>query len=293
MTTTTTTERFGTYSLRTESLGPSPLPPISRYTTTTTTTTTTTVAVPPECGVTPHVYYPFHSTADCHYLSLAPEQACPTGWTKACEDIMHSSEHWESGKPTFMPAADGTTYEVEVFQTWSTEYVRLVCCPTILDYKCGNNKLVGPECSAYVPSPTVIPFHLPSQPPSSVELTSADDYYGFPVTGSYARVSLAGLSYRPSLRPPVSLTGEPTTTWCTSLSCYDLARTFTTAGDAAATLVPAPEYTQRPPPEMGRLGSVGLFAVSVLAAAVLSAAGMLTPWAWAYQQRRRQQRVAQ
>lgn len=149
-----------------------------------------------------------------------------------------------------------------------------------------------PECSAYVPSPTVIPYQLPGQPPSSVSLAGTADYYGFPVTGSYARISLAGFSYRPSLRPDVSLTGEPTTTWCTVRSCYDVPPTLTTAGDAAATLLPTPEYTQRPPPEMGGIGSVGIFAVSALAGAAMFAAGMLTPWASAYLQRR-QQRVAQ
>ncbi|KAF6829547.1 hypothetical protein CMUS01_08117 [Colletotrichum musicola] len=288
MTTTTTTERFGTYSLRTQSLGPSPPPPISRYT-----TTSTTATVPPECGVTPHVYYPFHSTASCSYLAVVPKQGCPTGWTTACEEFADSSSHWQTGKPTFLLGSDGTTTQVEVHETWSTEKFRLICCPTILDYKCGTGNLVGPECSAYVPSPTVIPYQLPGQPPSSVELTSADDYYGFPVAGSYARVSLATIDYRPYARGPIAITGEPTTTWCSRMGCYDLPSRFTTAGGPVATQLPPLEYTQRPPPEMGGLGPVGIFAASALAGAVLFAAGMLTPWAWAYRQRRRQQRVAQ
>lgn len=127
-----------------------------------------------------------------------------------------------------------------------------------------------------------------------MQITTAETYYGFPAWASYARVSLASVEYSAGVFTTVVPTGrEPFTTWCSSRSCYDLATGFTTEGDAAASLLPKAEYSQRPPPGMGGVGTLGIFGVSAVLGGLLFAAGTLVPWVWAYRQRRRQQRVTQ
>lgn len=83
----------------------------------------------PECSATPYFFYPYLPSLDCSSLSLAPRQPCPTGWTTACEEVVHSTSHWRSRSPTWALGPDGTTSEIRMGETWSTEEVQIVCCP--------------------------------------------------------------------------------------------------------------------------------------------------------------------
>lgn len=81
---------------------------------------------------------------------------------------------------------------------------------------------------------------------------------------------------------------ESTTVWCGLPSCADLANNIYVTKVSLQTKAPEP-FVLLPPPHMGRLGTLGSFAVSGFIAVIVLAASLLISWAMQYRKRTRRQ----
>ncbi|KAF9871317.1 hypothetical protein CkaCkLH20_11238 [Colletotrichum karsti] len=246
------------------------------------------VTPPPECRFLPEDRQKQRTA--CRILHAEGWNGCPTGFTSGCNQTVSVTSHYKHSLD-WSRGFDDTMTPLTVTERWQTAMVQVICCPDALKYECDSAHVM---CTTHVQTQSVLvytpPTTSPLPKPTTTTLGLSDVVQGYAITAAFAEISLGGLAYAADdPRSDTDFHGGALTTWCSEPLCADIPRTLTT--QRLAVTAAADEFRLQAPPDMGKVGPMGIFAITALFGAILFAVGMLAPWAWLYRQRRLAQRV--
>ncbi|TDZ16787.1 hypothetical protein Cob_v010410 [Colletotrichum orbiculare MAFF 240422] len=235
------------------------------------------VTPPPECHARP--INPNMTDSDCYAIKGWHWDGCPNGYTNACSQTKSSTSHSQSVWSWDKPVDGGTVYPNPYWATIATNFVQMICCPDILPYECGPVHRGSAACITAALSSETITLALPTGDASTTTLTPLEEVSGHSAIASFVEVHVHADD-----APPASPT-TTTTTWCNADDCADIPTSWVPNRPAATG---ERAFRVSPPPDMGKLGPLGIFAVTGFLGAVIFAGAVLGPWGWLYRQRRRQ-----
>ncbi|GKT90084.1 hypothetical protein CT0861_11003 [Colletotrichum tofieldiae] len=263
-----------------------------------TTPTTTLASTGPASRITPspNCLYPYDSPVDYSVCGDAYADAwggCPAGYTSACgRTIDGGSRVYITAMPNAGIGANPMTKA-----TLMTNFHQMVCCPDLMPWVCAGGEATATSCAFVASANTVLDMGTALE---SYPVVSGQSLRGYGVTASQAMITSRGawveiLSYRsePEVISRTVVALGTTTVWCDLPSCSGLPSIqFTgvsTTFETNTPTVPPGPFVLQPPQHMGKLGSLGIFAVSGLLGAIILAAALLVPLAMEYRKRKRQQ----
>ncbi|KZL80090.1 hypothetical protein CI238_05393 [Colletotrichum incanum] len=271
---------------------------------TTPTTTLTSTAFESRITPAPNCLYPYdlsinHSICGDAYANSW--SGCPAGYTSACGRTI------EGGSQVYMTVMRSARVPPNPITkvTLMTNFHQMVCCPDLMPWVCASGEAAATSCAFVASANTVFDMGTALE---SYSVVSGQPLRGYGVTASQAMITSRG-AWAEVLDSPsesgvksrtIVVLGT-TTVWCDLPSCSGLSSIqFTGESKTTETITPAstPKNTPtvppgpfvlQPPQHMGKLGSLGIFAVSGLLGAIIFAAALLVPSAMEYRKRKRQQ----
>ncbi|TQN65102.1 hypothetical protein CSHISOI_10320 [Colletotrichum shisoi] len=259
------------------------------------TTTSTSAASLPRVTPSPNCRYPFNESdpdADarsiCDGAYATSRTECPTGYTLACLRTISNSGSSFTSTGYALPANSNLPVTTMI----ATNYINVYCCPDTIPWGCEG--ALATSCGLLATSDTVFDMGATMEAYSATRMQVVR---GYAITLSQAAVTSREVIERNVLlnsrmlevvTQTTTVAEESTTVWCGRPSCADLANDIYATRVSLQTKTPE-TFVLLPPPNMGRLGTLGSLAVSGFIAVIVLAASLLVSWAMQYRKRTRRQ----
>ncbi|GKT50587.1 uncharacterized protein ColSpa_10768 [Colletotrichum spaethianum] len=248
--------------------------------------------------------YPYDSSiyqGICVEAYATSWSGCPPGYTSACGRTLDGSSDFYI---TAVPSSAGLSNPTKNV-TLMTNFYQMVCCPDLMPWVCAGAVMAATSCTFIASADTIFDMGTAL---SVYSVVSGQRLSGYGVTATQAVITSRGAweedldnssEHTAELKTIVEV--ETTTVWCDLPSCSGLTSRQFTGGSKMTetststnmptntpTVLPSP-FVLQPPQHMGKLGNLGVFAISGLLGAIIFAAALLLPSAMEYRKRKRQQ----